>query len=193
MLKLTGDSIERSFLDQVIARSGQNLRECLQCGKCSGSCPITSQTVGGPRRLIAKILTGMREQALEDATWWYCVSCGSCASRCPVEINMYAVATTMCEMASEEGVKASEPAIHLFEDLFLKSVQKYGRVQELKTVMQFNLKSFKPFKDAAVGIKMMLRGVITPQALLKVPAKDLKVADIFDKVRQREDMQSHES
>ncbi|MEJ2641032.1 MAG: 4Fe-4S dicluster domain-containing protein [Desulfosarcinaceae bacterium] len=193
MLKLTGDSTERNFLEQVIARSGQNLRECLQCGKCSGSCPIASQTVGGPRRLIAKILTGMREQALADATWWYCVSCGSCASRCPVEINMYAVATTLCEMAADEGVKAAEPGIHLFEDLFLTSVRKYGRVQELKTVMQFNLKSFKPFKDAAVGARMMLRGVITPQALLRVPAKDPKVADIFDRVRQREDKPSHES
>jgi heterodisulfide reductase subunit C2 len=193
MLKLTGDSMERDFLEQVIARSGQNLRECLQCGKCSGSCPITSQTVGGPRRLIAQILSGMRKQALEDATWWYCVSCGTCASRCPVEINMYAVATTLCEMAAAEGVKASEPSIHLFEDLFLKSVQKYGRVQELKAVMQFNLRSFKPFKDAAVGVKMMLRGVLTPQALLKVPAKDAKVSDIFDRVRQREDGHSHES
>jgi hypothetical protein len=55
------------------------------------------------------------------------------------------------------------------------------------------LKSFKPFKDAAVGARMMLRGVITPQALLRVPAKDPKVADIFDRVRQREDKPSHES
>jgi heterodisulfide reductase subunit C len=193
MLKLTGDSMERSFLEQVITRSGQNLRECLQCGKCSGSCPITSQTVGGPRRLIARILTGMHRQALEDSTWWYCVSCGTCAGRCPVEINMYEVATTLCEMAAVKGVKAGEPGIHLFEDLFLKSVQKYGRLQELKMLMQFNLKSFKPFKDVALGIKMMLRGVVTPQALLKVPAKDPKVAAIFDRVRQREDRQSHES
>lgn len=193
MLRLASDSTQRNFLEQVIVRSGQNLRECLQCGKCSGSCPITSQTVGGPRRLIAKILTGMRKQALEDATWWYCVNCGSCASRCPVEINMYKVATTLCEMAADEGVKATEPSIHLFEDLFLKSVQKYGRVQEIKTVMQFNLKSFRPFKDAAIGLKMMLHGVITPQALFKVPAKDPKVSAIFERVRQREGKQSHES
>jgi heterodisulfide reductase subunit C len=184
MLRLTGNSVERDFLEQVISRSGQNLRECLQCGKCSGSCPITSQTVEGPRRLIAKILTGLHKQALEDSTWWYCVSCGSCASRCPVEINMYEVATTLCEMAAEKGIKSAEPSIHLIEDLFLKSVQKYGRLQELKTVMQYNLKSLQPFKDAAVGIKLMLRGVISPQALLKIPEKDSKVSDIFDRVRQ---------
>ena len=184
MLRLTGNSVERNFLEQVIARSGQNLLECLQCGKCSGSCPITSQTVEGPRRLIAKILTGLQKQALEDSTWWYCVSCGSCASRCPVEINMYEVSTTLCEMAAEKGIKSAEPSIHLIEDLFLKSVQKYGRLQELKTVMQYNLKSLQPFKDAAVGIKLMLRGVISPQALLKIPEKDAKVSDIFDRVRQ---------
>jgi heterodisulfide reductase subunit C len=96
-------------------------------------------------------------------------------------------------MAAAEGVKATEPGIHLFEELFLKSVQKYGRVQELKAVMQFNLRSFKPFKDAALGIKMAMRGVITPQAMLSVPKKDPKVATIFDRIRQREDRQSHES
>ena len=53
-------------LQEVIRRSGQNLLECLQCGRCTASCPISSSTVGGPRRLIAQILCGMREDALRE-------------------------------------------------------------------------------------------------------------------------------
>jgi heterodisulfide reductase subunit C2 len=184
MFRLKGNVQEKRFLDQVVERSGQDLLRCLQCGKCSGSCPITSQTVGGPRRLIARILSGMQEAVLKDPTWWYCVSCGTCATRCPVEINMYAVSTTLCEMAAEKGIHASEPGIHLFEELFLKSVQKNGRVKELNTVMQFNLKSLRPFADAAIGAKMALKGIITPAALLPTGESDPQVTQIFQKIRQ---------
>lgn len=182
MLRLTGKSQERDFLEQVSARSGQNLLACLQCGKCSGGCPITTSEVGGPRRLIAQILSGMKEQALKDPTWWYCVSCGTCATRCPVEINMYEVSTTLCEMAAEQGVEASEPHIHLFEELFLKSVQESGRVQEIKAVMQFNMKTLQPFKDAAIGIKLALRGAMNPMDMLKSGHKDPKISKIFNRV-----------
>ena len=184
MFRLKGNAKEKKFLDQVMERSGQDLLRCLQCGKCSGSCPITSQSVGGPRRLIARILSGMQEAALTDPTWWYCISCGTCATRCPVEINMYAVATILCEMADEKGIKASEPEIHLFEELFLKSVQKNGRVRELNTVMQFNLRTRRPFADAAIGTKMALRGVISPTALLPGSERDPQVTQIFENIRQ---------
>jgi heterodisulfide reductase subunit C len=193
MFRLKGNAKEKNFLDQVIERSGQDLLRCLQCGKCSGSCPITTQTVGGPRRLIARILSGMEEAALTDPTWWYCVSCGTCATRCPVEINTYAVATTLCEMAAEKGIKASEPEIHLFEELFLKSVQKNGRVRELNTVMQFNLRTRRPFADAAIGTKMALKGLITPAALLPKDGSDPQVTNIFQKIRQYESERKAES
>lgn len=186
MFRLKGQIEEKAFLDQVMERSGQNLLQCLQCGKCSGSCPITSSTVGGPRRLIARILSGMQAEALKDPTWWYCVSCGTCATRCPVEINMYAVSTVLCEMAAEQGIEASEPGIHLFEELFLKSVEKNGRVRELNTVVAFNLRSLRPFADAAIGAKMMKKGVMSPTAMLRMNRKDRQVTRIFQKIRQQQ-------
>jgi len=186
MFRLKGISKEKAFLEQVMERSGQNLLKCLQCGKCSGSCPITTQQVGGPRRLIAQILSGMEEAALRDPTWWYCVSCGSCATRCPVEINTYAVATTLCEMAAEKGIKPSEAGIHRFEELFLKSVEKNGRVRELHTVMEFNLRSLRPFADAAIGIRMALKGLITPTAMLSKVRSDEKVTQIFQNIQQKQ-------
>lgn len=186
MLRLTGEPSERDFLNQVIQKSGQNLLECLQCGKCTAGCPIASTEVGGPRKLIAAILTGAKEEALKDPTWLYCVSCGTCATRCPVEINMYAVATTLCEIAEREGVRPPEPGIHLFEDLFLKSVRKYGRVQELRTVMEFNLRTLNPFKDMTQGMTMMRKGAISPLDIFKAPQKDKSASRIFSKVQKAE-------
>ncbi len=162
MLRLTGDPGERDFLNQVIQESGQDLRECLQCGKCTAGCPIASEKVGGPRQLIASLLMGWKERALQDPTWLYCVSCGTCAARCPVEINMYAVASTLAEMAEREKILPSEKDIPLFEKLFLQSVLRHGRVQELRTLVEFNLRSRKPFKDAALGLTLWRKQAISP-------------------------------
>jgi len=188
MVRRTGQPEEREFLSRVIRESGQNLLECLQCGKCSGGCPITSEEVGGPRRMIAEILAGMKQEALEDPTWWYCVSCGTCATRCPVEINVYKVATVLCEMAEKEKVAASEPGIHRFEALFLKSVRNNGRVRELQTAMAYNIRSWKPLKDAGKGMMLMIKGAISPMNMLPTGGKeDAMVSRIFNRVEQEKD------
>jgi heterodisulfide reductase subunit C2 len=186
MLRLTGDPKERAFLHLIIEKSGQNLLECLQCGKCTAGCPIASEKVGGPRQLIAAILLGWKERALTDPTWLYCVSCGTCATRCPVEINMYAVSTALCETAAKENVAPSEPDIHLFEELFLKSVRKNGRVQELRTVMEYNLRTFQPMKDFSQGMTLMRKGAISPFEVLKGPKKNEAAARLFTRVQQVE-------
>jgi heterodisulfide reductase subunit C2 len=179
MFRLSGDPTEKAFLHQVMDMSGQNLLECLQCGKCSGSCPITSADVVGPRQLIAQILSGMRQQALTNATWWYCVSCGTCMTRCPVQINMYAVSTALCELAHAGGIAPSEQEIHLFEELFLKSVQKYGRVREIQTVATYNLLTRQPLKDFGKAIALLRKGAISPFDMLSGQKKDPKVSRIF--------------
>lgn len=186
MLRLTGDPGEKVFLNQVIERSGQNLLECLQCGKCTGGCPVASKEVFGPRRLIASILAGCKDEALGDPTWLYCVSCGTCATRCPVEINVYRVATVLCEIAEREKVVPPEPGIHLFEKLFLKSVQRHGRASELKVVMGYNLRTMNPFSDMSQGIKLMRKGIISPMDLLRGGKKDETASRIFTRVDQVE-------
>jgi heterodisulfide reductase subunit C len=183
MIRMTGAPAEKAFLSQVIEKSGENLLTCLQCGKCSGGCPISSDEVGGPRQLIAKILYGAKEQAFKDPTWWYCVACGTCMTRCPVEINMYRVATALCEMAEHENFKPSEPDIHLLEELFLKSVERYGRVKELKMVMSFNMKTGHPFKDLSEGLTLMRKGAISPFEMIKGGPTDQRVARIFSKLQ----------
>jgi heterodisulfide reductase subunit C len=183
MIRRIGNSGEKEFSQEIVQRSGQDLLRCLQCGKCSGSCPICTEEIGGPRRLIARILYGMKREALADPTWWYCVSCGTCATRCPVEINMYPVATVLCEMAAHESVRPSAPAIHRFEELFLKSVERHGRVRELQMVAEFNLRSLTPFKDMLTGLKLLRKGAISPAEMIQPGRKDPAVKRIFDRAR----------
>jgi heterodisulfide reductase subunit C len=184
MVRLTGDPKERAFLSQVMRKSDQNLLECLQCGKCTAGCPIASEKVGGPRRLIAEILLGLKDRALQDPTWVYCVSCGTCATRCPVEINVYAVATTLCELAAKENVSPPAQEIHLFEELFIKSVLKHGRVQELRTVLEYNLRTRNPLKDLNQGLTLMRKGAVSPLEILKVRRKNPAAGHLLSRLQQ---------
>jgi heterodisulfide reductase subunit C len=184
MLRLTGHPGEKTFLDQVMRKSGQNLLTCLQCGKCTAGCPVASEEVGGPRQLIAALLLGLKERALKDPTWVYCVSCGTCAGRCPVEINMFAVATALCELAEEEGISPAFPEILLFENLFLKSVRKHGRVRELQTVMAYHLRTLQPFKDLNQGLTLMRKGVFSPFEIVKGRGKNRNAARLFSRVKE---------
>lgn len=137
--------------------------------------------------MIAEILLGMKEAALTDPMWWYCVSCGSCVTRCPVDINVYEVATTLCEEAHAAGVKPSEPDIHLFEDLFLKSVKKYGRVKELRTVALYNLLTKQPFKDMDKGIMLIRKGAVSPLEILMDRTGDERISRIFERAERSGD------
>ena len=185
MTRLNGAAAEKDFLARVVEESGQNLTACIQCGKCSGGCPIASAEVGGPRRLIARIQYGQKRQALEDPTWWYCVACGTCMTRCPVEINMYRVATALCEMAEREGVAPSEPDIHLFEELFVKSVERHGRANELRVVAAFNLRTRHPFKDLGSGLTLMRKGAISPGEMLKGSRTDERTTRLFARLQRK--------
>ena len=183
--RLNGAAAEKDFLARVVEESGQNLTACIQCGKCSGGCPIASAEVGGPRRLIARIQYGAKRQALEDPTWWYCVACGTCMTRCPVEINMYRVATALCEIAEHEGVAPSEPDIHLFEELFVKSVERHGRANELRVVAAFNLRTRQPFKDLGSGLTLMRKGAISPGEMLKGSRTDERTTRLFARLQRK--------
>ena len=185
MTRLNGAAAEKDFLARVVEESGQNLTACIQCGKCSGGCPIASAEVGGPRRLIARIQYGQKRQALEDPTWWYCVACGTCMTRCPVEINMYRVATALCEIAEHEGVAPSEPDIHLFEELFVKSVERHGRANELRVVAAFNLRTRQPFKDLGSGLTLMRKGAISPGEMLKGSRTDERITRLFARLQRK--------
>ncbi len=183
MIRLNGAAAEKDFLSRVVAESGQDLTACIQCGKCTGGCPIASAEVGGPRRLIAQILYGARREALEDPTWWYCVACGTCMTRCPVEINVYRVATALCEMAQRDGIAPSEPDIHLFEELFMRSVERHGRANELRVAAAFNVRTRRPFKDAAQALALVRKGAISAGDMLRGRGTDDRVARLFSRVR----------
>ena len=65
-----------------------DLFACIQCGKCTGGCPMAIKTQLNPRVLIYRLLTTGNGYELEKhEELWDCTTCGTCFTRCPKEVN----------------------------------------------------------------------------------------------------------
>lgn len=61
---------------------------CIQCGKCTGGCPMTIKTRLNPRSLIYALLLAGNGYDIEGREeLWDCTTCATCASRCPKQVN----------------------------------------------------------------------------------------------------------
>ena len=61
---------------------------CMECGVCTGSCPISRElTTFSPRQMIKRSLMESNGDLLQGREIWACLSCHRCSERCPVEID----------------------------------------------------------------------------------------------------------
>ena len=69
-------------LDAIIEKT--NAYYCLECGICTGSCPISRiNPQYSPRLFVEKALLISEEELIEDNDLWTCLTCGACSKRCP--------------------------------------------------------------------------------------------------------------
>lgn len=66
----------------------QQVDYCMECGVCTGSCPISYERQGfSPRQMIKRTLVDPDEHLLQSSDLWACLSCSRCSDRCPVGID----------------------------------------------------------------------------------------------------------
>src|SRR3990170_2803840 len=81
------DDATAEFLQRVAKLpSGDKILSCIQCGMCSGSCPLGYAMDYTPRRMISALRAGRIEDLYKCDAVWLCVSCFNCSFRCPVGI-----------------------------------------------------------------------------------------------------------
>ncbi len=132
-------SMDPRFLDEVYGiPGGEKIKDCIQCGTCSGSCPVTWAMEESPRQVFAMIRAGMREQVLDSLTIWTCASCYQCAGRCPQQIKITDIMYMLKRMAIRENRRRSRRARALSE-YFVRIVNKYGRNHETELMVRYML------------------------------------------------------
>ncbi|MCB2173716.1 (Fe-S)-binding protein [bacterium] len=66
----------------------QQIDYCMECGVCTGSCPISYERPGfSPRQMIKRTLVEPDGSILHSSDLWACLSCSRCSDRCPVGID----------------------------------------------------------------------------------------------------------
>jgi heterodisulfide reductase subunit D len=61
---------------------------CLDCGKCTGSCPLARVDLDySPRRIVERVVFGEAEAVMSDPQLWSCMTCGLCSARCPSNVD----------------------------------------------------------------------------------------------------------
>ena len=132
-------SMDPRFLDEVYGiPGGEKIKNCIQCGTCSGSCPVTWAMEESPRQVFAMVRAGMRDRVLDSLTIWTCASCYQCASRCPQQIKITDIMYMLKRMAIRENRKRSKRARALAE-YFVQIVNKYGRNHETELMVRYML------------------------------------------------------
>lgn len=61
---------------------------CMECGVCTGSCPISMEVPGfSPRQIIKNAMNEPEGDVLDNPGVWSCLGCSRCSDRCPVSID----------------------------------------------------------------------------------------------------------
>ena len=136
------ESMKLDFLDEVYALpGGDKVKDCIQCGTCSGSCPASHKMQRTPREIFSMIRAGMREEVLTSDTIWYCSSCYSCLVRCPKEIKITDVFYALKRIAIREGKVGRKTKAAVLSSSFAHIVNKYGRNSEIRLMVSYFLKA----------------------------------------------------
>jgi len=64
-----------------------DLLGCIQCGKCTGGCPVSIKTVLNVRFLIYETLIGALPDLEGIEELWDCTCCFTCVERCPKDVR----------------------------------------------------------------------------------------------------------
>jgi quinone-modifying oxidoreductase, subunit QmoC len=150
-----------AFWDQVSSfPDGHKISLCLQCGTCTGSCPVSYAMDITPRQTIALFRAGMLEDILQSRTIWICASCYSCTVRCPVGIKVTDTMYALKRLAIDKKIYPARFAVHTLSKTFIDNVYRYGRNYELGLGIRYFLKSdfAKLFTNVGFGWSMFRRG-----------------------------------
>ncbi len=137
----------KQFLEQI--------HSCIQCGTCSGSCPMADVMDFGPRALIAMIKDGNMRDVINSNSPWMCVSCYQCSNRCPKEIAVTDLMYSLKRLISESGEKTKANRVRDLHNSFSFALQYTGRITESFVMAKYSLKHpFAGLSNIPLAIKL---------------------------------------
>jgi quinone-modifying oxidoreductase subunit QmoC len=117
------------------------LPSCIQCGTCSGTCPLSIYMDFSPRQVMALVRADFKNEVLASNTIWLCASCYGCTVECPRQIRITDIMYALKQRAIKEHVYPKDMPIPILAKEFAKMVLSKGRITETLLVMQLFLRA----------------------------------------------------
>lgn len=151
------NAVNRELEAKLEAATGQKVRDCYQCGKCSAGCPVAFAMDLLPHEVMKMVHYGQEKRLLACSTIWLCASCETCSTRCPNEIDIAGVMDGLRRTAlAGEGWRA-EHEVRVFHDSFLNGIRLAGRTNEPVLIGSYKMLSRRLFDDLGLGAVMFLK------------------------------------
>ena len=140
-IKYEADRV-RGFSREITSVSGcDQLQSCIQCGTCSGTCPLSIYMDFSPRQVMALVRADFKNEVLSSKTVWLCASCYACTVECPRQIRITDIMYALKQRAIKEGIYPKRFPIPILAKEFSEMVRSKGRITETLLVMRLFLKA----------------------------------------------------
>ncbi|HQU17083.1 MAG: heterodisulfide reductase [Chromatiales bacterium 21-64-14] len=157
------EKYRNDFLKEVEANveEGKWVKMCMQCGVCSGSCPLGPFWEHPPQEVFMMIRAGKRDEILKSESMWMCTSCYNCIVRCPRELPITHIMHGLAHYAERLGLAPKQNPTRKFALMFWDNLAKAGRVNEpILGIKLYFMNGFKQgiqtaLKMAPVGLGML--------------------------------------
>jgi len=178
------EDVNPAFPVEIMAKpGGEALRSCIQCGTCSGACPMSVHMDLTPRRVIALTRAGLERDVLESATPWLCASCYECQVRCPRDIKVTDVMYALKRRAIEKGLYPKRFPIPVLAQAFYRMIASHGRNSESRLVIELMLRTnpLGILRMAPLGLKLLKTGrMVVGQDRVKHPEQLKAMLDAME-------------
>jgi quinone-modifying oxidoreductase subunit QmoC len=120
-----------SFAQEVFENvdAGEEIKMCMNCGVCAGSCPLRFNMDYPPRQIFQMIRLGKREEVLNAKSIMLCTSCYTCKVRCPRSIPVIDVMHGLAHYAIKQGILTRRDTANFGRE-FWNQVYRIGRIDE---------------------------------------------------------------
>ena len=143
---------------QMLADAGAQVANCLQCRKCSNGCPVADRADIQPHQMARMVQLGQVEQLLTSRAIWECTSCQTCVTRCPQKVDVAALQDALRRWSRSHGKVVAGTTVPVFNDIFLNTVRRNGRMYEMGLMAEFKLRTRRFMDDVAKFPMMLLKG-----------------------------------
>jgi heterodisulfide reductase subunit C len=183
--------LRQVFLRQVeVIPGGERIKRCIQCGTCTGSCPVSYAMDISPRHIIALFRAGEMETIMKSHSIWICASCYACTTRCPAGIKITDIIYALKRTAMEKNYKSKAHQVQVLANLFVNNILSYGRLHEGTLIRKYYTATnvLKLFRSIPLARKMY-----STKRLALFPMK-IKACDSLRRIiRKAQEIEMHEA